>query len=72
MGPDVSKSVTPRLFADLTDVTLADKDSNSIPRSANCWPDLLVQVVLSGGHIGNQFKKRHLMAKIGSNASDST
>ena len=31
MGPDVSKSVSPRLFADLTDVTLADEDSNSIP-----------------------------------------
>ena len=27
-GPD---SLTPRLFADLTDVTLADEDSNSIP-----------------------------------------
>ena len=24
-------SLTPRLFADLTDVTLADEDSNSIP-----------------------------------------
>ena len=24
-------SVTPRLFADLTDVTLADEDTNSIP-----------------------------------------
>ena len=31
MGPDVSQSVHPRLFADLTDVTLADEDSNSIP-----------------------------------------
>ena len=30
MGPDVRPSVTPRLFADLTDVTLADEDSNSI------------------------------------------
>ena len=30
MGPDVSQSVHPRLFADLTDVTLADEDSNSI------------------------------------------
>ena len=27
MGPDVR----PRAFADLTDVTLADEDSNSIP-----------------------------------------
>ena len=31
MGPDVSQSVTERLFADLTDVTLADEDINSIP-----------------------------------------
>ena len=31
MGPDVSQSVTPRRFADLTDVTLADEDSNSTP-----------------------------------------
>ena len=31
MGPDVSKSLTTRLCADLTDVTLADEDSNSIP-----------------------------------------
>ena len=35
MGPDVRPSVRPsvstRLFADLTDVTLADEDSNSIP-----------------------------------------
>ena len=27
----VRQSVTPRLFADLTDVTLVDEDSNSIP-----------------------------------------
>ena len=31
MGPDLSNSLTPRLFADLTDVTLADEDSNSTP-----------------------------------------
>ena len=34
MGPDVSQSVSQSLqevFADLTDVTLADEDSNSIP-----------------------------------------
>ena len=31
MGPDVRQSVRPRGFADLTDVTLADEDSNSIP-----------------------------------------
>ena len=31
MGPDVRPSVSTRLFADFTDVTLADEDSNSIP-----------------------------------------
>ena len=31
MGPDLSNSLSPRLCADLTDVTLADEDSNSIP-----------------------------------------
>ena len=31
MGPDVSNSVSTRGFVDLTDVTLADEDSNSIP-----------------------------------------
>ena len=30
MGPDLSNSLTD-YFADLTDVTLADEDSNSIP-----------------------------------------
>ena len=29
MGPDLSQSVHPRPCADLTDVTLADEDSNS-------------------------------------------
>ena len=31
LGPDVRPSLTARGFADLTDVTLADEDSNSIP-----------------------------------------
>ena len=31
MGPDLTHSLTPRGFADLTDVTLADEDSNSTP-----------------------------------------
>ena len=31
MGPDVTQWLHTRLFADLTDVTLADEDSNSIP-----------------------------------------
>ena len=31
MGPDLCPSLTTGGFADLTDVTLADEDSNSIP-----------------------------------------
>ena len=31
MGPDVRHSLSTRLFADLTDVTLADEDSNPMP-----------------------------------------
>ena len=31
MGPDVRPSVSHGAFAELTDVTLADEDSNSIP-----------------------------------------
>ena len=31
MGPDVSQSLTPTPCADLTEVTLADEDSNSTP-----------------------------------------
>ena len=59
MGPDVRPSVTPRGFADLTDVTLADEDSNSIPtgdvngHSQAMW----------------QCKWRHLVANIETNAS---
>ena len=30
MGPVVSNKLTPRPFADLTDMTLADEDTNSI------------------------------------------
>ena len=30
MGPGVSHSLSPRGFADLTEVTLADEDTNSI------------------------------------------
>ena len=59
MGSDVSHSLHPRGFADLTDVTLADEDSNSIPtddvngQSQAMW----------------QCKWRHLVAKIETNAS---
>ena len=55
----VRPSVTPRGFADLIDVTLADEDSNSIPtddvngQSQAMW----------------QCKWRHLVANIETNAS---
>ena len=52
MGPDVSNSVTPRGFVDLTDVTLADEDSNSIPTDdANkaVLGNVAMQVAPSGG-----------------------
>ena len=59
MGPDVTHSVSPRGFADLTDVTLAGEDRNSIPtddvngQSQAMW----------------QCKWRHLVTKIETNAS---
>ena len=52
MGPDVSQSVTPRGFADLTDVTLADEDSNSIPTddvNKAILDNMAMQVAPSGG-----------------------
>ena len=64
LGSDlwVLMSVTEGGFADLTDVTLADEDSNSIPtddvngQSQAMW----------------QCKWRHLVAKIETNASGTT
>ena len=61
LGSDlwVLMSVSPRRFANLTDVTLADEDSNSIPnddvngQSQAMW----------------QCKWRHLVANIETNAS---
>ena len=63
MGPDLSKSIHPRLFADLTDMTLADEDTNSIltdnanraiqgniASDSTWWENLQpMQVVPSGG-----------------------
>ena len=59
MGLDLCQSVSPRGCADLTDVTLADEDSNSIPtddvngQSQAMW----------------QCKWRHMVAKIETHAS---
>ena len=51
MGPDVSNSLQD-YFADLTDVTLADEDSNSIPTddvNKAILGNVAMQVVPSGG-----------------------
>jgi len=62
MGQGLCPSVSPTPFADLTDVTLADEDSNSIPtddvnrQSWAIW----------------QCKWRHLVANIETNASGTT
>ena len=56
MGPDVSNSVSTRGFVDLTDVTLADEDSNSIPTDdANkaVLGNVAMQVAPSGGQQWN-------------------
>ena len=52
MGLDLCQSVTPTLCADLTDVTLADEDSNSIPTddvNRAILSNLAMQVAPSGG-----------------------
>ena len=59
MGPDVTDSLTTRLFADLIDVTLADEDTNSIPTdNANraIQGNVAIQVTPPGGQICNWFK----------------
>ena len=51
LGSDLSKSLED-YFADLTDVTLADEDSNSIPTDDVNWAilsNLAMQVAPSGG-----------------------
>ena len=51
MGPDLSNSLTD-YFEDLTDVTLADEDSNSIPTddvNRTILSNLAMQVAPSGG-----------------------
>ena len=53
LGSDlwVLMSLTHRLFADLTDVTLADEDSNLIPTDVNkaMLGNVAMQVAPSGG-----------------------
>ena len=65
MGPVVSQS--PRRFADLTDVTLADKDTNLI-RTDNVnmtiQGNVALQVTQSGGQLWDPCKWRHLKTKV--------
>ena len=62
MGPDV----TERGFADLTDVTLADEDTNSIPADnarRAFHENVAKQLMHPGGQLCKQCKWRHLMTK---------
>ena len=56
MGPVLCHSLSPRRFADLTDVTLADRDTNSI-RTVNVnmtiQGNVAMQVTQSGGQLWN-------------------
>ena len=64
LGSDlwVLMSVSTRGFADLTDVTLADEDSNSIPTDDVSGQSMAMR----------KCKWRHLVAKIETNASGTT
>ena len=71
----VRMSITPRRCWDLTDVTLADEDSNSIPTdNANraIQGNLTMQVTRPGGQLWKQCKWRHLMTKFWTNARCAT
>ena len=63
MGPDLC----PRGFADLTDVTLADEDSNSIPTNdvnRAILGNLAMQVAPLGGQNWNWSKWQHWVDKL--------
>ena len=54
MGPDVSEWVSLRGFADLTDVTLADEDTNSIltdDANRTIPGNIAMQVAPPGGQV---------------------
>ena len=71
MGPDVTPSLTTRLFEDLHDVTLADEDSNSIPTddvNKTILANVAMQVAPLGGQTCNCHKKPQLLAKSTTNA----
>ena len=79
MGPDVRQWVRQRGCWDLTDVTLADEDTNSIltdngnraiQGNTAWWSNVEpIQVVPLVGQICNLYKWRHLVAKFATNAS---
>ena len=71
LNPVVSHSLTD-LCANLTDVTLADEDTNSIlTDNANraIQGNVAMHVTLPGGQLWNQCKWCHLVAKFATNAS---
>ena len=58
MGPDVRQSVSERLFADLTDVTLADEDINSIPADdVNEQSQAMYNARFTATHVVDSLKK---------------
>ena len=63
LGPDVRMSISETPFVDLTEVTLADEDTNSIPT------DNVKRVIQ--GHVAMQVTQPggHLLAKFATNAS---
>ena len=65
------QSPSPRAFADLTDVTLADEDTNSILADNDnraIQGNVAMQVAPPGDQIWIKCNWRHLMTKFGSNA----
>ena len=75
MGPIIFNSMSERPCWDLTDVTLADEDTNSIVADdANkaIQDNLVMQVAPPGVKILNHGKWCHLMAKFAADASSAT
>ena len=71
MGPDVSQSVSPRLFSEITDVTMADEDTNpTLTDDANMaiLGIVAMPAAPSGGQNCNYWKWHHLVAKLLTNA----
>ena len=70
MGPSLSNSLTEWRFADFTELTLNDEDTNSIlTDSANraIQGNVAMQVTRPGGQLWKHCKGRHLMTKFWTN-----